>query len=171
MQRLIHATNRFEVPSCAGSKRLDGEQESRTKGAPARSPANGGVAQVASASEGLQPQEEPPPLLPPTPLPTGKTVPRLSEASRLLREEDLAALTAALPGLHRLSPWRLLYSTWRDGISLSTLYRCAFSPHQSGTGGTGTAARGPLRALSSRRKACTGSCRRSLPRGSGPDVV
>jgi hypothetical protein len=32
---------------------------------------------------------------------------------------------AALPPLHRGNPWLLLYSTARDGISLSTLMRKA----------------------------------------------
>lgn len=46
-----------------------------------------------------------------------------SEPSMLLSEKARSALYAALPVLVQDRKWVLLYSTWRNGISLSTLYR------------------------------------------------
>lgn len=50
-------------------------------------------------------------------------VPDTSEPSLLLSEKLRCALYASLPALVQGRQWVLLYSTWRHGISLSTLYR------------------------------------------------
>lgn len=50
-------------------------------------------------------------------------LPETSEPSVLLSEKARIALYAALPVLVQDRKWILLYSTWRNGISLSTLYR------------------------------------------------
>lgn len=50
-------------------------------------------------------------------------LPESSEPSVLLSEKARIALYAALPVLVQDRKWVLLYSTWRNGISLSTLYR------------------------------------------------
>ncbi|PHU00803.1 hypothetical protein BC332_30590 [Capsicum chinense] len=50
-------------------------------------------------------------------------LPETSEPSVLLSEKARIALYAALPVLVQDRKWVLLYSTWRNGISLSTLYR------------------------------------------------
>nr|XP_009759009.1 PREDICTED: uncharacterized protein LOC104211619 [Nicotiana sylvestris] len=50
-------------------------------------------------------------------------LPETSEPSMLLSEKARSALYAALPVLLQDRKWVLLYSTWRNGISLSTLYR------------------------------------------------
>ncbi|KAL4645359.1 hypothetical protein ACB092_02G229700 [Castanea dentata] len=50
-------------------------------------------------------------------------VPDISEPSLLLSEKTRSALYASLPTLVQGRKWLLLYSTWRHGISLSTLYR------------------------------------------------
>ncbi|KAG6657560.1 uncharacterized protein LOC122307237 isoform X2 [Carya illinoinensis] len=50
-------------------------------------------------------------------------VPDVSEPSLLLSEKSRSALYASLPALVQGRQWLLLYSTWRHGISLSTLYR------------------------------------------------
>lgn len=50
-------------------------------------------------------------------------LPKMSEPSQLLTEDTRAALYVALPALSQGKKWVLLYSTWRHGISLSTLYR------------------------------------------------
>lgn len=50
-------------------------------------------------------------------------VPDISEPSLLLSEKTSSALYASLPTLVQGRKWLLLYSTWRHGISLSTLYR------------------------------------------------
>ena len=61
-------------------------------------------------------------------------MPSLAEASSLMNGSDLAAINTCLPALYRrVRPWRLLYCTRRDGISLHTLYRkvsygCAREP-------------------------------------------
>ncbi|XP_031285551.1 TLD domain-containing protein 2 [Pistacia vera] len=52
-----------------------------------------------------------------------KEVPEISEPSLLLTEKTRSSLYALLPGLVQGRKWLLLYSTWRHGISLSTLYR------------------------------------------------
>jgi hypothetical protein len=40
--------------------------------------------------------------------------------------------TAALPATESLRAWKLLYSTARDGASLSSLlWRCSHTPHTS----------------------------------------
>ena len=60
--------------------------------------------------------------------PPGSRSPQTSEASRLLTNEDIAAIASQLPGHFAVSPWHLAYCTHRDGYSLSTLYRkCAAS--------------------------------------------
>ncbi|XVF61637.1 hypothetical protein PTKIN_Ptkin08bG0146400 [Pterospermum kingtungense] len=56
------------------------------------------------------------------PLPLGD-LPENSEPSLLLTEKTRNALYASLPSLVQGRKWLLLYSTWRHGISLSTLYR------------------------------------------------
>ncbi|CAL9096970.1 unnamed protein product [Musa acuminata var. zebrina] len=50
-------------------------------------------------------------------------LPNMSEPSLLLSENMRAALYFSLPALVKGRNWLLLYSTWRHGISLSTLYR------------------------------------------------
>ncbi|XP_058085973.1 uncharacterized protein LOC131233316 isoform X2 [Magnolia sinica] len=50
-------------------------------------------------------------------------LPDISEPSALLSENTRNALYISLPALVRERKWVLLYSTWRHGISLSTLYR------------------------------------------------
>ncbi|OAY35843.1 oxidation resistance protein 1 [Manihot esculenta] len=50
-------------------------------------------------------------------------LPGSSEPSMLLSEKARSALYASLPALVQGRKWLLLYSTWRHGISLSTLYR------------------------------------------------
>ncbi|XVF17243.1 hypothetical protein REPUB_Repub10bG0103000 [Reevesia pubescens] len=50
-------------------------------------------------------------------------LPGTSEPSLLLTEKTRNALYASLPALVQGRKWLLLYSTWRHGISLSTLYR------------------------------------------------
>ncbi|XP_010531378.1 PREDICTED: TLD domain-containing protein 2 isoform X2 [Tarenaya hassleriana] len=51
------------------------------------------------------------------------SLPEASEPSRLLSERTRQSLYASLPALIQGRKWLLLYSTWRHGISLSTLYR------------------------------------------------
>lgn len=51
------------------------------------------------------------------------TLPDCSEPSLLLSENTRRALYISLPVLIQQRKWVLLYSTWRHGISLSTLYR------------------------------------------------
>nr|XP_043632363.1 oxidation resistance protein 1 [Erigeron canadensis] len=53
----------------------------------------------------------------------GPNLPGMSEPSQLMTEDTRSALYAALPVLSQGKKWVLLYSTWRHGISLSTLYR------------------------------------------------
>lgn len=55
--------------------------------------------------------------------PSESILPSMSEPSQLMTECTRAALYAALPVLSQGKKWVLLYSTWRHGISLSTLYR------------------------------------------------
>lgn len=50
-------------------------------------------------------------------------LPEVSEPSLLLTEKTRSTLYASLPAVVRGRKWLLLYSTWRHGISLSTLYR------------------------------------------------
>ncbi|XP_058786973.1 uncharacterized protein LOC131661448 [Vicia villosa] len=50
-------------------------------------------------------------------------LPRISEPSVLVSESIRNVLYASLPPLMHGRKWLLLYSTWRNGISLSTLYR------------------------------------------------
>ncbi|KAL2528031.1 TLD-domain containing nucleolar protein [Forsythia ovata] len=56
------------------------------------------------------------------PLPL-ENLPETSEPSLLLSEKTRSVLYAALPVIVQGRKWVLLYSTWRHGISLSTLYR------------------------------------------------
>ncbi|XP_048437896.1 uncharacterized protein LOC103932602 isoform X2 [Pyrus x bretschneideri] len=58
----------------------------------------------------------------PTPVPLVDH-PDISEPSLLLTEITRTALYASMPALVQGRKWLLLYSTWRHGISLSTLYR------------------------------------------------
>ncbi|VFQ61957.1 unnamed protein product [Cuscuta campestris] len=51
------------------------------------------------------------------------SLPEISEPSYLLSEKTRMALYAALPVIVKDRNWVMLYSTWRNGISLSTLYR------------------------------------------------
>ncbi|KAI3518935.1 hypothetical protein L1887_07840 [Cichorium endivia] len=50
-------------------------------------------------------------------------LPKMSEPSQLMTEDTRSDLYVALPVLSQGKKWVLLYSTWRHGISLSTLYR------------------------------------------------
>ncbi|KAL6575969.1 hypothetical protein OROHE_000440 [Orobanche hederae] len=50
-------------------------------------------------------------------------LPETSEPSLLLSEKTRSVLYAELPVIVQGRKWMLLYSTWRHGISLSTLYR------------------------------------------------
>ncbi|CAN8328597.1 unnamed protein product [Cochlearia groenlandica] len=50
-------------------------------------------------------------------------IPESSEPSLLLSDQSKRSLYASLPALVQGRKWILLYSTWRHGISLSTLYR------------------------------------------------
>ncbi|XP_015943970.1 uncharacterized protein LOC107469102 [Arachis duranensis] len=50
-------------------------------------------------------------------------MPEISEPSMLLSDAMRSTLYASLPALVHGRKWLLLYSTWRNGISLSTLYR------------------------------------------------
>ncbi|XP_010555364.1 PREDICTED: oxidation resistance protein 1-like [Tarenaya hassleriana] len=52
-----------------------------------------------------------------------ESIPEASEPSLLLSEQTRRFLYASLPALVQGRRWLLLYSTWRHGISLSTLYR------------------------------------------------
>jgi hypothetical protein len=54
---------------------------------------------------------------------SSSTLPTMSEPSPLLSEIMQSILYASLPVLAQGRNWVLLYSTWRHGISLSTLYR------------------------------------------------
>ncbi|KAJ9541118.1 hypothetical protein OSB04_027624, partial [Centaurea solstitialis] len=56
------------------------------------------------------------------PFPCDK-LPKMSEPSQLMTEDTRSSLYVALPSLSQGKKWVLLYSTWRHGISLSTLYR------------------------------------------------
>lgn len=50
-------------------------------------------------------------------------LPDMSDKSLLLSQKTRIILYASLPSLVKGRKWVLLYSTWRHGISLSTLYR------------------------------------------------
>ncbi|KAG2325584.1 hypothetical protein Bca52824_008312 [Brassica carinata] len=50
-------------------------------------------------------------------------IPEISEPSLLLTDQSRRSLYTSLPALVQGRKWILLYSTWRHGISLSTLYR------------------------------------------------
>ncbi|KAF3590200.1 hypothetical protein DY000_02028111 [Brassica cretica] len=50
-------------------------------------------------------------------------IPETSEPSLLLTDQSRRSLYSSLPALVQGRKWILLYSTWRHGISLSTLYR------------------------------------------------
>ncbi|KAL0448755.1 UNVERIFIED_CONTAM: hypothetical protein Slati_1431900 [Sesamum latifolium] len=54
---------------------------------------------------------------------SSENLPETSEPSLLLSEKTRSVLYAALPVIVQGRKWMLLYSTWRHGISLSTLYR------------------------------------------------
>ncbi|KAL5175638.1 Oxidation resistance protein 1 [Glycine soja] len=53
----------------------------------------------------------------------GDHLPQISEPSMLVSEGVRNAVYASLPALIRGRKWFMLYSTWKHGISLSTLYR------------------------------------------------
>ncbi|KAI7728617.1 hypothetical protein M8C21_031846 [Ambrosia artemisiifolia] len=55
--------------------------------------------------------------------PSGPKHPNMSEPSQLMTEDTRVALYVALLVLSQGKKWVRLYSTWRHGISLSTLYR------------------------------------------------
>uniref|UniRef100_A0A6N2LLB9 Oxidation resistance protein 1 n=1 Tax=Salix viminalis TaxID=40686 RepID=A0A6N2LLB9_SALVM len=50
-------------------------------------------------------------------------LPGISEPSMLLSEKERSILYVSLPAVVQGRKWLLLYSTWRHGISLSSLYR------------------------------------------------
>ncbi len=52
-------------------------------------------------------------------------MPRMSEPSTLMTPAHVQLLAGSLPGRYRLKDWALLYSTYRHGISLQTLFRRA----------------------------------------------
>ncbi|CAF2133619.1 hypothetical protein HID58_013412 [Brassica napus] len=54
---------------------------------------------------------------------TAILIPDISEPSLLLTDHSRRSLYSSLPALVQGRKWILLYSTWRHGISLSTLYR------------------------------------------------
>ncbi|CAN7120347.1 TLD domain-containing protein 2 isoform X2 [Brassica rapa] len=54
---------------------------------------------------------------------TAILIPDISEPSLLLTDLSRRSLYSSLPALVQGRKWILLYSTWRHGISLSTLYR------------------------------------------------
>ncbi|KAK9111040.1 hypothetical protein Scep_018559 [Stephania cephalantha] len=54
---------------------------------------------------------------------TQAPIPDISEPSLLLSEQTRNTINASLPALVQGRKWVLLYSTWRHGISLSTMYR------------------------------------------------
>ncbi|XAR73381.1 hypothetical protein NMG60_11007332 [Bertholletia excelsa] len=72
---------------------------------------------ISSGSEG-----EDNPVLLDEPVPSDN-IPEVSEPSLLLTEKTRSTLYHALPALVQGRKWVLLYSTWRHGISLATLYR------------------------------------------------
>ncbi|CAH8344566.1 unnamed protein product [Eruca vesicaria subsp. sativa] len=51
------------------------------------------------------------------------TLPEISDPSLLLTDQARRSLYPSLPALLQGRKWVLLYSTWRHGITLSTLYR------------------------------------------------
>ncbi|CAI7906191.1 unnamed protein product, partial [Closterium sp. NIES-53] len=53
----------------------------------------------------------------------GHYLPKRIGESLLLSPQNFMALAVTLPARLRTSPWRLLYSTARDGISMATLFR------------------------------------------------
>lgn len=80
-----------------------------------------------SSPSPLRPLKSTPEFAVPQPLKAQpfRAPPELSEPSRLLDASTVAGLAAAMPLRHRASPWRLVYATWRDGISLATMLRHA----------------------------------------------
>lgn len=52
-------------------------------------------------------------------------LPQLSEPSSLMEEHHILGLIAEIPLRYRQSPWKLVYSTQRDGISMQTMLRSA----------------------------------------------
>ncbi|KAK7358979.1 hypothetical protein VNO77_00922 [Canavalia gladiata] len=57
------------------------------------------------------------------PLAVADHLPEISEPSMLISDNLSNAVYASLPSLIHGRKWLLLYSTWKHGISLSTLYR------------------------------------------------
>ena len=85
-----------------------------------------------SAADAVDLAEEAQPL-PPESLRPGTYTPETSEPSSILSERDLRALADAVPIRHKWRYWRLLYSSGRNGISLTTLYRYALDFPRSST--------------------------------------
>ncbi|XP_027366649.1 TLD domain-containing protein 2-like [Abrus precatorius] len=59
----------------------------------------------------------------PVPAPEAHHLPQISEPSMLISDDVRNAVYASLPTIIHGRKWLLLYSTWKHGISLSTLYR------------------------------------------------
>lgn len=57
--------------------------------------------------------------------PSLPALPQLSEPSSLMEEHHIRGLIAEIPLRYRQSPWKLEYSTQRDGISMQTMLRSA----------------------------------------------
>lgn len=57
--------------------------------------------------------------------PSLPALPELSEPSSLMEEHQIRGLIAEIPLRYRQSPWKLVYSTQRDGISMQTMLRSA----------------------------------------------
>lgn len=80
---------------------------------------NGGDSKASSRDEGIamkiltESQDSQP----------SENLPEISEPSLLLSDKTRSVLYASLPVIVQGRKWMLLYSTWRHGISLSTLYR------------------------------------------------
>ena len=86
--------------------------------------------QEGEEGERLEPSAEVPPD--PTPLIIAfpdHPPPCISEPSTIMTEDDIKALASFVPARYRLSNWKLLYSTARDGISLKTLLRNGKGKH------------------------------------------
>jgi hypothetical protein len=80
--------------------------------------------------ERLEPSAEVPPDPTPLIIPfPNHPPPDISEPSTIMTEDDIKALASFVPARYRLSNWKLLYSTARDGISLKTLLRNGKGKH------------------------------------------
>ncbi len=54
-----------------------------------------------------------------------QALPQLSEPSNLMEDHHIRGLLEEIPLRYRQSPWKLVYSTQRDGISMQTMLRNA----------------------------------------------